>query len=80
MATCLLQVAAYRERFNVQGLSAVGSVPPQTALAQFAHYSRLVSQLSSPSPVTPAAQLSNHGADTDALNLPPADLGDSPSS
>ncbi|GAB2679247.1 MobF family relaxase [Kribbella swartbergensis] len=48
--TYLRDVAAYRERFNIQGPRPLGAAPPQTAPAQSVHHSRLLSMLTAASP------------------------------
>jgi len=78
-STCLLQVAAYRERFNVRGPRAIGEAPPHNAVA-WLHYSRLVSLLKSPSLSMPAHQRSQDDHETDAVMLTAAGEVDSPGS
>jgi conjugative relaxase-like TrwC/TraI family protein len=71
-ATCLRQVAAYRERFSVQGPTPLGDVPPARGVARSINYSRLkdvIAGVSLPAP----AQSVEHTHGTDATKLPAVD-------
>ena len=41
LRTCVREIAAYRERYNIRTNEPLGSPPPQTAFAQQRHHSRL---------------------------------------
>ena len=47
-------IAAYRERYNIRSAHAIGTQPPQTALAQTNHYERLTHLLRDARPTTPS--------------------------
>lgn len=88
--TCIQQVAAYRERFNITGHSALGDAPPQDEAARL-HQSRLVSLLNAATYATmsgrgtprrpdAAAPSTQHCRDAQAARLSATGEVDSPAS